>query len=184
MKLLDLLYRWFGYVKGLGLFSSGIALLLMIVLITADVVMRNFVGRSISGVYEVVGFYLMPLSVLPILFYAFAGGISPRIPMLVDRLSDKVQKIIYTCVLCIEMVLMLLVAWYSLGYAMDGMAGSHAFPAGGQLYAKYPAYFLVPAAFFGMAIEIAFTIMKNILKTDMWVTYVKDQATLKSEQPM
>lgn len=183
MRILDLLYRIFGFIKGLGLLGSGLALLLMILMITADVVSRNFLGRSIAGVYEVVGFYLMPLSVLPILFYAFAGGISPRIPMLVDRLPELGQKIVYTGVLCIEMVLMLLVAWYALGYALDGVAASHAFPAGGNLYPKYPAYFLVPFAFLGMAIEIAFTVLKNLLQPGTWITYSKDQATIKRELP-
>lgn len=183
MRILDGFYRVFGYIKGAGLAASGLALFLMIMMITLDVIWRNFLGRSIPGVYEVVGFYLMPMSVLPILFYAFAAGISPRIPLVADRLPDAAQKGLYILVLLTEMALMLLVMYYSFQYAKDGMAAGHAFSAGGSMYPKYPFYFLVPFAFLGMAIEIAFVVLKNLCSNTMWLTYMKDQATARNEIP-
>lgn len=181
MRVLNSLYAAFGYIKGLGLVLSGFALAAMILSISADVFSRNVTGNSIPGVYEIVMFYLMPLAVLPIIFYAFSMGVSPRIPMVFDRLPLAAQKPLYLVVVSVEFVLMGLVAFYSLGYALDGMAAGHAFPAAGEMYPKYPVYFLVPFGFAGMAIELAFIGVKNLFHNGLWITYTKDQDTILNE---
>ena len=181
MRALNLSYRVFGFIKGVGLVLSGLALAGMILAISADVFSRNVTGNSIPGVYEIVMFYLMPLSVLPVVFYAFAQGVSPRIPMVFDRLPGGVQKPVYLVVIVAELVLMAIVAYYSFGYALDGTASGHAFPAAGEMYPKYPVYYLVPFGFAGMAIELAFIGLKNLFQSGLWITYTKDQATILEE---
>ncbi|MBU2952920.1 TRAP transporter small permease [Marinobacter sp. F3R08] len=181
MRVLNGLYHVFGFIKGLGLVFSGLALAGMILSISADVFSRNVTGNSIPGVYEIVMFYLMPLSVLPIVFYAFSMGVSPRIPMLFDRLPGAVQKPLYLLVITAEFSLMAIVAFYSLGYALDGAAAGHAFPAAGEMYPKYPVYFLVPFGFVGMAVELAFIGFKNLFHRGLWITYNKDQDTILRE---
>lgn len=181
MRVLDALYRAFGYLKVLGLVASGMALFLMIGGISLDVVSRNVTGNSISGFYEIVTFYLMPLAVLPILFYAFSQGVCPRIPMVFDRLPSGVQKPLHCFVMLFELVLMLLVAYFSCQYAIDGAGSGHEFSAGGTMYPKYPVYFLIPFAFAGMSLELAFIIAKNLFNRGLWITYSKDQETIKGE---
>lgn len=181
MRVIDLCYRIFGLLKGAGLIMSGVALALMILSISADVFSRNFMGSSIPGVYEIVMNYLMPLSVLSVLFYAFSQGVSPRIPMVFDRLPGSFQKPVYLFVVLVELVLMAIVAIYSFEYAVDGTKASHAFPAAGEMYPKYYVYYLVPFAFAGMAIELAFIGLKNLFQSGVWITYTKDQATVLKE---
>lgn len=179
--MLDVLYKVFGYIKVVGLAASGIALFLMIGGITLDVVSRNVTGNSISGFYEIVTFYLMPLAVLPVLFYAFSQGVCPRIPMVFDRLPPRVQKPLHCIVMLSELTLMAIVAFFSFQYAADGAASGHEFSAGGSMYPKYPVYFLVPFAFAGMALELSFILAKNLCTSGVWITYLKDQETIKGE---
>ena len=181
MRILDALYRVFGFMKVIGLGASGIALFLMIGGISLDVVSRNVTGNSLSGFYEIVTFYLMPLAVLPILFFAFSQGVCPRIPMVFDRLPAGIQKPLHCLVMLFEFALMSIVAYYSLQYALDGAGSGHEFSAGGTMYPKYPVYFLIPFAFAGMALELAFIVAKNVLSRGVWITYSKDQETIKGE---
>lgn len=181
MNIVDRCYIVFGWIKALGLMLSGLALAAMILTISGDVVSRNLTGNSIPGAYEIVTFYLMPLAVLPVVFYAFAQGISPRIPMLFDRLPQRIQKPLHMTVVVLELVLMGLVAFYSLQYALDGTEAGHAFPAAGAMYPKYPVYYLVPLAFAGMTVELGFIALKNLFQDGLWITYTKDQATLAEE---
>jgi len=181
MKMLDALYRSFGFIKFASLTASGIALFLMIGGITLDVISRNVTGNSIPGFYEIVTFYLMPLSVLPILFVAFSQGVCPRIPMVFDRLPSKAQKPLYCSVLLFELALMAIAAYFSFQYAADGLASTHEFSAGGNMYPKYPVYFLVPFAFGGMVLELLFILLKNLVSSGVWITYLKDQETMQSE---
>jgi len=181
MRILNRLYTIFGFIKGIGLALSGVALAAMILSISADVVSRNLSGNSIPGVYEIVMFYFMPLAVFPILFFAFSMGVSPRIPIVFDRLPKTIQKPLYLLVVSAELILMGIVAFYSLNYALDGTQAGHAFPAAGELYPKYPVYFLVPFAFGGVAIELAFIGFKNLFHDGLWITYTKDQETILQE---
>ncbi len=181
MRILDALYRVFGYVKVLGLAASGIALFLMISGISLDVVSRNVTGNSISGFYEIVTFYLMPFAVLPVLFYAFSRGVCPRIPMMFDRLPSGIQKPLHCIVMLFELALMSLVAYFSFQYAVEGAGAGHEFSAGGSMYPKYPVYFLIPFAFTGMALELAFILVKNLCTPGVWITYLKDQEKIKGE---
>ncbi|MAM00167.1 MAG: hypothetical protein CL583_17145 [Alteromonadaceae bacterium] len=181
MHVLNICYRAFGFIKGFGLVLSGLALAGMILSISADVLSRNLSGNSIPGVYEVVMFYLMPLSVLPVVFYAFAQGVSPRIPMVFDRLPARFQKALYLFVVMAELLLMAIVAFYSFEYAVDGTTAGHAFPAAGDMYPKYPVYYLIPIGFAGVAVELAFIGLKNVMQPGVWITYTKDQATIAEE---
>ena len=156
-------YHVFGYAKVAGAVVSGIALFGMMVWIVLDVASRNLRGTSISGSFEFTQNYFMPLAVFPALAFVYASGVLPRMDLLVPKFGYRVQKVTSLVLLAIEIVLLALLTYYTWDYAMSGMERGTAFPAGGNLYPIWPAYFLAPIGL-GMAlVEVAFSTARNIL---------------------
>ncbi|MGJ9457818.1 TRAP transporter small permease [Oceanobacillus sp. CF4.6] len=175
MKKLNKIYDYFGYMKKFSLFLAGIALFGMIFFITIDVIMRNFSSTSIPGSYEIVQNYLMSVASFSVILYAYSSGVMPRISMVVERFPIHIQKTLHIAMLIIELLLMILVAYYTLTYAITGTISGFAFPAVGILFPLYPFLYIVPLGFGGIAIEIIFTLIKNIMSKEVWITFNKKQ---------
>lgn len=97
--------------------AAGIAVVVMMLLSTADVVLRFF-GRPITGAYEIVGF-------LGILVVSFAlartsmekGNIA--VDILVNLFPRRVQAVITLCNHLVGAVLFGLISWQSLMYGLE-----------------------------------------------------------------
>lgn len=162
MSGLDRAYRAYGHVKLAGALLSGLAIFGMMVLIVADVVSRNWLGGSISGSFEIVENYFMPVAVFPALAYVYGSGVLPRMDLLMHRAKRGLQDSVVYLLLVLEVVLFSVMAWYSWGYATTGMERESAFPAGGELYPLWPLYFLVPLGFVMVVVETLFVLVNNV----------------------
>lgn len=160
-------YRLFGYVKLVGALVSGLAIFGMMLWIVADVVSRNFIGGSISGSFEVAENYFMPLAVFPAMAYVYGSGVLPKMDLLMHRFPQPVQDTMVYLLLALELVIFLLLTYYTWEYALYGMGRGEAFPAGGDLYPLWPLFFFVPVAFAMVLVETLFVLVRNVLGSNV-----------------
>lgn len=156
-------YKLFDYLKKIGIFISGVSVLVMMGLIVYDVIMRNIFNSSIRGGFEIIQNYLMPLVVFPGLAYMYASGVLPRMDMLLDKFSVAVQRILVIVMILIELFILVLIVQFSWEYAMSGLERKTSFPAAGTLYILYPLFFTIPIAFAMIIVENIFILIRNIL---------------------
>jgi len=155
-------YKVFGYLKGIGVWISGISVLAMMFFISYDVFVRNVFSGSIRGGFEIVQNYLMPLVVFPSLAYVYSSGVLPKMDLIMARLGEKMQKGLIYFMLLIELFILVLIVQFSWEFAMNGMERKTAFPAAGTMYPLYPLFFIIPVAFTMIIIENIFIFIRNI----------------------
>ncbi|MFK8794298.1 TRAP transporter small permease [Planococcus plakortidis] len=164
MKGVRKAYRLFHYLKLIGIWISGIAVVAMMLLIVYDVVMRTLFSNSIRGGFEIIQNYMMPLVVFPGLAYVYSSGVLPKMDLLLDRFGAGMQKAVILLMILLELFVLVLIVQFSWAYAMDGLEREIAFPAAGTLYPLYPFFFLIPIAFGMIVIENLFILIRNILE--------------------
>lgn len=155
-------YKTFNKIKRAGMFLSGLAVFFMMIYTTLDVAIRNIFGMSILYSYEITQFYLMPLAVFPALAYAFGVGIMPRIDLFVQKIKEQYQLFVAILLISVELVLMLLLAWFGYEYLTLASARGDSFTAGTFYYPLNLIIFFVPIGFLLVAVEMAFLLAVNI----------------------
>lgn len=158
------LYRMFQRVKIGGAVVSGVTIFGMMIFIVCDIVSRNFMSGSINGSYQMTQTYFMPLAIFPGLAYIYASGVVPRMDLLVDKFAKKLQAPIVYLFHLVELVIFVLVTYYSFGFAMSGLREVSSFTVKGAYFVEYPFYFLVPFGFALLTIEVLFVIARNVLE--------------------
>lgn len=157
------------FFKMLGVFTGGIAAVLMMLIIVADVFLRNVFNSPISGTYEIVQYYLMPLAIFPAIAYTYSSGILPRISELIEKAPKRFNILTTVIIIIIEFIIFSLLAIYGWKFAMSGVSDRMAIPVGGSLFPLYPIYFLIPIGFGLVVLEILLSAIKPIVsrrKTD------------------
>lgn len=155
-------YKVFGYLKVIGVWISGISILIMMFFISYDVFVRNVFSGSIRGGFEIVQNYLMPLAVFPSLAYVYSSGVLPKMDLIMEKLGKKVRKGFIYFMLLIELFILVLIVQFSWEFAMSGLERKTAFPAAGTMYPLYPLFFTIPVAFAMIIIENLFIFIRNI----------------------
>ncbi|WP_431028915.1 TRAP transporter small permease [Lysinibacillus sp. LZ02] len=142
------------YISCFGVFT-------MMLLITADVFMRNVFGIPVPGVYEITENFLMPLVVFPALGYTYWVGILPRLTELVSKAPRKFQLVHHYLLLVLDTVVFALLTYYGFQFALSGLNIGMAIPVAGKLVPIWPFYFLVPLGFFLVLIEVLMRFVKK-----------------------
>lgn len=93
MKTLDQLYAIHSKIKNIFLALGGAGVFVMMLYITVDVLVRNLSNTALIGTFEIVSYYIMPLTILPSMCLALASGVMPRIVAMTNRLPQKAQRI-------------------------------------------------------------------------------------------
>lgn len=164
------LYKIFEKIKLFGVMVSGLSAIVMMAFIAVNVISRYFLAGSITGSFEFVTYYFLPLSVFPALGYVYSSGVLPKMDLLIQKAHKKIRDILIVLLLLLELFLFSLIIYYSFHYSMTGMAEGHSFTAGVDLYPLYPVYFLVPLGFTLMTIEILFIMTKNVIEKRVSMT--------------
>jgi len=151
MNLLENLNSVF---RNVGKYFSGISIFLMMFIIVADVFMRNVFGRPISGTYEIVQFFLMPMAIFPALGYVYWVGVLPRLSEIIAKSPKGFQKFNDILILIIDLIVFALLTYYGFLFAMSGFESQMAVPLGGALVSVWPIYFLVPIGFLFVLLEV------------------------------
>ncbi|MCM3594900.1 TRAP transporter small permease [Metabacillus idriensis] len=155
-------YKFFDWIKLIGVWISGISLFGMMMFIVLDVLLRNVGGNSINGAFEIVQNYFMPVLVFPSLAYVYSSNVLPKMDLLIDRFQNKTKKPFIFGMLVVEIFILVLMTQFTWEYAMDGFDRNMAFPAAGTMYPIYPLFFFIPIAFALIIIENIFILFKNI----------------------
>ncbi|MDV2686087.1 TRAP transporter small permease [Alkalihalophilus lindianensis] len=145
-----------------GVYVSGIAVIGMMLLIVTDVVLRNVFSSPISGTYEIVQYYLMPLAIFPALAFTYSSGVLPRLSEVVEKLPKKFNQVNRILIYVIEMVIFTFLTIYGWKFAMSGLADQMAIPVSGNLIPLYPIYFLVPIGFALVLMEVLLANAKKL----------------------
>jgi len=151
MQILQKINHW---LMKIGVFVSGLAILGMMLIIVVDVTMRNVFSSPVSGTYEIVQFFLMPLAIFPALAYTYQSGVLPRLIEMVEKLPAGFQKFNRVFITIIEIIIFTLLMVYGFKFAMSGLADQMAIPVSGSLIPVYPVYFLVPLSFASVLLEV------------------------------
>lgn len=161
MKTIEKIAHWFRVV-GISLASFAIAA--MVLMIVVDVTMRNVFKIPIQGTYEIVQYFLMPLAIFPTLAFAYQSGVLPRLSELVEKLPKRFQQINRIIIYVIELVVFLLLTYYSILFALSGIQDQMAIPVAGNLLPVYPLYIIVPISFAAVVVEILLSIYRTYFK--------------------
>ncbi|MFV0532114.1 MAG: TRAP transporter small permease [Cumulibacter sp.] len=106
--------------KVIGAVVSGLAVFGMMLLIVADVIARNWLGGSISGSFEYVQNYFMPLPVFPGLAYVYGSGVLPRMDLLKQKMKGKFGSGVTYAHVALELLLFGILLVLTLGHSIDG----------------------------------------------------------------
>ncbi|MFT4414763.1 TRAP transporter small permease [Fredinandcohnia humi] len=158
------LYKYFQYVKVIGVWVSGISLIGMMFFIVIDVFMRNVLSNSINGGFEIVQNYFMPIVVFPALAYAYSSGVLPKMDLVLEKMRNNLKLVFIFAMLLLEIFILLLMTMYTWDYAMTGLERKMAFPAAGTLYPIYPLFFIIPISFALIIVENVFILIKNFVE--------------------
>lgn len=154
---------------------SGLTVFVMMFYTTLDVALRNIFGSSGLYAYEVSQNYFMPMTVFPALAFAFAAGMMPRIEFVVVKFNERFQKFVAIVLIIIEIILMLLLAFYGLEYAVTAAQAGESFTAGGSNYPMIYVIMFAPVAFLLVAVEMIFLLIKNIKSDKPAFTVIEQQ---------
>lgn len=151
MGLLEKVNRFF---RNIGKYMSGVSILAMMMIIVLDVFMRNVFGKPLSGTYEIVQYFLMPLAVFPALGYAYWSGVLPRLSEVISKTGARFQQFHRLLILVIDVVVFTLLTYYGFLFAISGFQEEMSIPIAGNLVPVWPVYFLVPIGFLCVVLEI------------------------------
>lgn len=126
-------------------FISGLAIFLMMIIITLDVFLRTTLSLPIPGNYDVNEKYLLPLGVFPILYFTYKT--LPSLDFISAKLHPTLGKIRMIVFLLVECLAFGVLTWATWNKAVEGTFEKIGFPAAGSILPLYPVLFLVPLGF-------------------------------------
>lgn len=162
MTTFDKIYKIFGYIKRACLIISSIAIGAMILLITIDVVSRNFFSYGIPGSYEVTESILMPTAIFWALLVTYASGSIPRIDMLTAKFKGNMQLFVGIMLISIDIFIYALMTYYGWTRAEIALTQGASISAGGTLIGIELMFLFVPIGFLFVTIEAVFILIKMI----------------------
>ncbi|MEK4131109.1 TRAP transporter small permease [Solibacillus sp. FSL W8-0474] len=162
MSTFDKVYSYFGKVKKVTLFISGISIAIMILLISLDVILRNLFSYGLPGSYEITESILMPTVIFWGLLVTYSSGSIPRLDMLSTKLNGKAQLIVGIMMILIDIFIYSTMAFYALNRAITAMTDGAAISAGGTLISIAIIFAFVPISFLLVTIEAIFILVKSI----------------------
>lgn len=151
MKILEKVNEVF---RNIGKYISGFAIIGMMIIIVIDVCMRNVFGIPVSGTYEIVQYFLMPIAIFPALGYAYWSGVLPRLSELISKSPAWFKEFNRILILIIDAFVFGMLAYFGFLFAIFGMKDAMAIPMAGSLIPVWPVYFLVPIGFLFVLLEV------------------------------
>lgn len=155
-----ILKKTFNIVETTAVWLSRISIILLMLLVTADTILRYFISMPIPGAFEVSTEYLMPAIVFLSLSYAYAEGSHVKVEILsrfFKGLTETVVNIINSVGGLIFFVILLIASW---DFAMNALE-MNVVSTSVLAYPMAPALFLVPIGSFFIVIRFVITIVQQ-----------------------
>lgn len=162
MSTFEKIYKIFGYIKRACLIISGIGIGVMILLITIDVISRNFFSYGIPGSYEITESILMPTAIFWALLITYASGSIPRIDMLMNKFKGSLQLTVGIMLVLIDIFIYSLMTYYGWSRAEIAFTSGASISAGGTLIGIELMFLFVPIGFLFVTLEAIFILIKMI----------------------
>lgn len=166
MTLLERIIKIHHSLKVIGLYTSGVATIFMMLIIVADVFLRNVFNTPVSGTYEIVQYYLMPLAIFPAIAYTYSSGILPRLGELMEKAPQFLQNTAIYIIVVIEIIIFALLTIYGWEFAKVAWQEKMSIPVSGSLLMHYPVYLLVPLGFGLVFFEVILSTISKIVKRE------------------
>lgn len=149
MSLLDRLTE---RIAGVLCFVAGIALLTMMVQVTADAVMRYAFNSPLPGTVEIVSAYHMLIVVFFPLAYVTREGGHIVVTLFTRKLSRRALGVLERCVNALSFTVLVLVIWMTLQEALFRTAERETWDAGNLLVDVWPSRWGIPIGCAAMAL--------------------------------
>lgn len=149
MKMLGSISRWVGYV-------SAAAIIILMLLVTANVIGRYFFNSPITGAPEI-ACLLMIIIVFPALAWVALEGKHVKVDFIMDRFSPIAQAITDSITLIISLGIYAIISWRSFLAAMKSSDVSSLLSI-----PQAPFYWIMSVGWTLFAASIITLIIKNI----------------------
>lgn len=132
---------------------SGVALAIMVLLVSYDVFMRNFFGSAMTGVAEYVSEWLMPATVLFALAYTERKHEHIRVTIIEDAIKDGPQRALRILGQLTSVTVAVVLTWSSYHLALDSLVLRETVPMGTELLAVWPLKVVVFAGWLWLSVQ-------------------------------
>jgi len=134
------------------------------ILLIVNVVARTF----FQSIYfaEEVSVFLVTLTTFAGVSYGVRKARHIRMGAFLDAMPPKMEKVFLIVISLVSVVVMGIMAWFSLEYLLNAMTRTHMTPA--LRVPKWTFYVAVPLGFAMAAIQYIRTIVKNLIEKDPW----------------
>lgn len=152
MKTIGVISRWMGYI-------SAAAIIILMLLVTANVIGRYFIRAPITGTPEI-ACLLMIVIVFPALAWVALEGKHIKVDFIMNRFPSIVQAITDGIMLIISLGIYAIISWRSLLAAMESTDVSSLLSI-----PQAPFYWIMAVGWALFSISIIALIIKNIAGT-------------------
>lgn len=135
------------------LFFSGLALALLVLLVTYDVILRNFFGSAMNGVSEYVSEWLMPATILFGLAFAEHKNEHIRVTIVEDAITGAPQKTLRILGQLTVVLISAVMVWSSLQLAIESFDIKETVPMGTALLSVWPIKIAVVAGWVWLTVQ-------------------------------
>lgn len=142
---------------------SGIALTIMVLLVTYDVILRNVFGSAMNGVAEYVSEWLMPATILFGLAYTEHKREHIRVTIIEDSINGGPQKALKAFGQLTAVVVSAVLAWSSLQLALGSFDIRETVPMGTDLLPVWPIKLAVFLGWVWLTVQTFSTLISFIL---------------------
>ena len=154
------------YIRKVETFFSYLAMVAAFALMllgTSDAIGRTFFNKPVPGATEIGEFYLMEAIVFLGLAYTYTVGGPVRMDILATIFGHRFRFATEFLSQIIGIILFMIITWYSLQFALDGLSLGKAHGAGIFMLPTYPAYFFVPFGSLLTIVSIVTGLIRNII---------------------
>lgn len=149
----------------LELTGAGACFVLMVFVVLQVLGRYVFKSEIIPGLYNIIESYVFPVIVFTVLGASYRAGLWPRLDIFILKMPKKQARIVNTICLIIEFILYLILAIFTLIYAVKMVAEGRQMQAGAFTMPLYPVLCIVPVAFSFLCVEILLK-LSMVLKKD------------------
>lgn len=135
---------------------GGLAIALMMVHITIDVLMRFFFNKPLPGTITIVSQYYMLIAVFLPLAYAEQTKSHISVELFTDLMPTRIQQHLAGWIYLASAIMCFIVTTRTWGEALRRMASSTSVMQGDFSIIVWPTYFLLPIGFLLLAITLTY----------------------------
>ena len=142
---------------------GGLAITLMMVHITLDVLMRFIFNKPLPGTITIVSQYYMLIAVFLPLAYAEQTKSHISVELFTDRMPIRIQQHLAGWIYLASSIMCFIVTARTWGEALGRMAASTSVMQGDFNIIVWPTYFLLPIGFFLFGITLTYKFLHYII---------------------